>query len=176
MRIIAGSLKGRRLKTPPEGDLAIRPTSDKAREALFSILQRWPQGAFLDLFGGTGAVGLEAFSRGFSPVVILEQAPAALALARGNAQALPVEVRRGNALELDKDAFRDLAVVFADPPYAEAAACWARLGPRVPAWLAKEGVLVWECGERMAPEPPEGLRLVDSRRYGAACFHFYEAG
>lgn len=176
MRIIAGCLKGRRLKTPPEGDLAIRPTSDKAREALFSILQRWPQGGFLDLFGGTGAVGLEAYSRGYGPVVILEQAPAALALAKANAQGSPVEVRRGNALTLPGETFREVAVVFADPPYAESVACWAAIAPKVPAWLAGDGVLVWECGDREAPMAPPGLKLVDSRRYGAACFHFYEAG
>lgn len=176
MRIIAGSLKGRRLKTPPEGGLAIRPTSDKAREALFSILQRWAQGPFLDLFGGTGAVGLEAFSRGYGPVVILEQATIALNLAKANSAGTPVEVRRGNALGLSAESFRAVAVVFADPPYAESGACWARLSPQVPAWLAPGGVLVWECGDRNAPEAPPGLRLADSRRYGAACFHFYEAG
>ena len=61
MRIIAGTLKGRRLEGPAPGDLRIRPTSDRAREALFSILQTRPPGAFLDLFAGTGAVGLEAW-------------------------------------------------------------------------------------------------------------------
>lgn len=176
MRIIAGSLKGRRLKTPPEGDLAIRPTSDKAREALFSILQRWPQGPFLDLFGGTGAVGLEAFSRGYAPVTLLERAPAALALARANVQGTSVEVRKGDVLAVAASDFQGLAVVFADPPYAESEAAWARIAPKVPGWLASGGVLVWECGEREAPVPPPGLRHLESRRYGAASFHFYEAG
>jgi len=74
MRVVAGTLKGRRLVAPPPGDLRVRPTSDRAREALFSILQRWPQGPFLDLCAGTGAVGLEAHSRGYAPVVCLEAA------------------------------------------------------------------------------------------------------
>lgn len=70
MRVVAGTLKGRRLVAPPAGDLALAAHGrSRAREALFSILQRWGRGAFLDLCAGTGAVGLEAHSRGFGPVV-----------------------------------------------------------------------------------------------------------
>ena len=84
MRVIAGSLKGRRLQAP--ADLTVRPTADRAREALFSILQRWPPGPFLDLFAGSGAVALEALSRGYGPVACVERDPRALACIRANAR------------------------------------------------------------------------------------------
>ncbi len=92
MRVIAGTLRGRRLQSP--GDLSIRPTSDRAREALFSILQKWPMGPFLDLFGGTGAVAVEAWSRGYEPVHCLDKAPESLRLMAANARGTGVQVLR----------------------------------------------------------------------------------
>lgn len=174
MRVIAGSLKGRRLKTPPGGDRAIRPTSDMAREALFSILQRWPQGAFLDLFAGTGAVALEAWSRGYGPVTCLEKAPQALALIQANLRETEVRVLKADALGFKPEAFPNLAVVFADPPYEASVEAWNRLAPLCRSCLAPGGVLVWEASERETLPPQAGWKLMDSRRYGAARFHFFE--
>ena len=121
LRIIAGTLKGRRLQAP-RGDLAVRPTADRAREALFSILQRWPQGPFLDLFAGTGAVALEAWSRGYGPVACVERDPAALACLKANARGTGLRVLARDAQRLPADAFPPQAVVFADPPYEAGAA------------------------------------------------------
>ena len=176
MRIIAGSLKGRRLQSPPEGEQGLRPTSDRAREALFSILQAWPQGAFLDLFAGTGAVGLEAWSRGYAPVTCVEKTGAACALVRANARGTGVQVIQGDALRLEAGAFRDLALVFGDPPYAVSGELFRRLAPRIRGWMGPGGLLVWETEQREELAPPEGFSGIDSRRYGAARFHFFRAG
>lgn len=172
MRIVAGTLRGRRLLGPEAGDAAIRPTGDRAREALFSILEARPRGAFVDLFAGTGAIGLEAWSRGHRPVVCVESAPAALKLLRPNlagtgVEVLPVDVRR-----LQPDAFEDIHCLFADPPYSESALLLAGLAPRLRRWLAEDGCLVWEQSARETFAVPPAFRLLDQRRYGAAAFHF----
>jgi 16S rRNA (guanine966-N2)-methyltransferase len=176
MRIIAGSIKGRRLQSPPDGDLAIRPTSDRAREALFSILQAWPRGAFVDLFAGTGAVGLEAWSRGYSPVTCVEKDGSASALARVNARGTEVQVLHKDVLRLQVDAFRGLAIVFGDPPYGSARDLFQHMAPRILDWMAPGGILVWETEQREELPVPAGWSPVDSRRYGAARFHFFQAG
>jgi 16S rRNA (guanine966-N2)-methyltransferase len=176
MRIIAGSIKGRRLQSPPEGDESIRPTADRAREALFSILQGWPQGAFLDLFAGTGAVGLEAWSRGFTPVVCVEKEGAACAIARINTRGTDLRVLHQDALRLKADAFQGLSFVFADPPYGVSRDLFLRLAPRARAWVLPGAILAWETEQREELPSVEGWELFDSRRYGAARFHFFRAG
>ncbi len=176
MRVIAGTLKGRRLLSPPEGDTRVRPTSDRAREALFSILEKWPKGPCLDLFAGTGAVGLEAFSRGWDPVACVEKEPVALRCLEANLRGTPVRLVKGDALRLKADAFRDQALVFADPPYAAAAEAFQRLAPRLRDWTAPEGVLVWETDVRTELAAAAGWSLADRRDYGAARFHFLRPG
>jgi len=170
VRIIAGTLKGRRLAAP-EGSRAVRPTADRAREALFSILQKWPSGPFLDLFAGTGAVGLEALSRGYGPVTLVEKAPEALACLRANARRTEVRILAQDARRLAGDAFRDLAVAFADPPYETSLDAWAQLGPRFAGWLGRDGILVFEAAAGTALPPVAGLEALETRRYGAAEFH-----
>lgn len=172
MRVIAGSIKGRRLAAPAPGDLRIRPTSDRAREALFSILQGWPKGPFLDLFAGTGAVGLEAHSRGYAPVCCVERDRDALALLRRNAHGTAVDIRDGDVRRLGREAFAGLAVVFGDPPYAEGAVLLKDLAPAIRGWLAPDGLLVWESEGRAELAPPPGFEALDRRRYGAAAFDF----
>ena len=81
MRVIAGRLRSRRLRAPPEG---VRPTSDRVREALFSALGDFTDARVLDLFAGSGALGIEAISRGASEVVFVERARASLVVLRGN--------------------------------------------------------------------------------------------
>jgi len=176
MRIIAGSIKGRRLHSPPEGDGGIRPTADRAREALFSILQAWPQGAFLDLFAGTGAVGLEAWSRGYAPVTCVEKEGAACAIARANVRGTDLRVLHQDVLRLKADAFQGLSFVFADPPYGDSRDLFLRLAPRIRAWVAPGAILVWETEQREEMPPTEGWERFDTRRYGAARFHFTRAG
>lgn len=122
LRIIAGEFKGRRLKTP--GGRAVRPTSDRVREAWFSILQGSLPGArVLDLFAGSGALGFEALSRGAARVEFVESQRAALAALQANSAALEVE-DRVTIHRLDAVRFAErlqpnqFDVAFADPPYA----------------------------------------------------------
>ena len=173
MRVVAGSLKGRRLAAPPEGDLRVRPTSDRAREALFSILQRWPQGPFLDLCAGTGAVAVEAHSRGYGPVACVERGEPAWSILQKNLQGLPIAATRGDLRALPAEAWRAQAVLFLDPPYAEAAALWAALASRLRGWVADGGVLVFETDRRTKLELQPGWDLAETREYGAARFHFW---
>ena len=176
MRVIAGSLKGRRLDAPGSDDLRVRPTSDRAREALFSILQRWPQGAFLDLFSGTGAVALEAFSRGYAPVTAVEKGEPGWSCIQRNLRGTDVKALRSDALALKVDAFRGQAVIFADPPYAEAANAWGALAARLRDWLEPDGVLVWETESNLDLQPAPGWRLEAARDYGRVRFHILTPG
>lgn len=173
MRVIAGSLKGRRLMAPPPGDLRVRPTSDRAREALFSILQRWPSGPFLDLCAGTGAVGIEAHSRGYGPVTCVEAAEPGWSCLARNADATGVQAVRADLRRLPGDAFHGQAVLFLDPPYDQAEALWERMAPRLKNWIAPGGVLVFETDRHIRLELQNGWTLAETREYGAARFHFW---
>ena len=174
MRIIAGSLRGRRVQGPGAGNTRIRPTSDRAREALFSILQKWPTGGFLDLFGGTGAVAVEAWSRGYEPVACVEKSLEALAMIGANVQGTGVRVVRKDARKLPEGAFRELAVIFADPPYEDSLARWTELAAGLASWLLPGGVMVWETDHRTELPPSPQWELVDFRHYGAARFHIFK--
>jgi len=173
MRVVAGKLRGRKLSAPPPGDLRVRPTADRAREALFSILQRWEQGPFLDLCAGTGAVGIEAHSRGYEPVVCVESGEAGWACLQKNLAGLPVRGVRTDLRRLKPDAFRDQAVIFLDPPYDLAATLWAREAQLLRLWMAPGGVLVFETDRKTTLELQPGWNLAETREYGAARFHFW---
>lgn len=173
MRVVAGTLKGRRLVAPPAGDLSVRPTADRAREALFSILQRWGQGPFLDLCSGTGAVGLEAHSRGYGPVVCVEAGEPGWTCLRRNLADVPVRALRLDVNHLKTDAFHGQAVIFLDPPYERATDLWARLSACLRAWIAPDGVLVFETDRKTTLELQPGWNLAETREYGAARFHFW---
>lgn len=173
MRVIAGSLKGRRLVAPPPGDLRVRPTADRAREALFSILQRWPMGAFLDLCAGTGAVGLEAHSRGYAPVTCVESGDPGWTCLQKNLAGLPVRTLRADLRRLGPEAFRDQAVLFLDPPYDLAESLWLRSAASLRSWIAPEGVLIFETDRKTKLELQPGWILAETREYGAARFHLW---
>lgn len=120
MRVIAGRFRSRRLKSVP--GLAVRPTSDRLRESLFSILAPRLQGkVFLDGYAGSGAVGIEALSRGAKHVIFIERSPAAVGILRGNLDSLGVEEEatlvRGNVVTLLANYHPDIA--FIDPPYTD---------------------------------------------------------
>ena len=172
MRIIAGSLKGRRLEAPAKGELDVRPTADRAREALFSILQAWPVGSFVDLFTGTGAVALEAYSRGYGPVICVEARPQPFLLK--NLKYGGVTLLAKDVLKLSSETFTEMTVVFSDPPYERTRELWGKLAAQIRPWMAKGGVLVWETDERTALDLQPGWELIETRRYGTARFHFWE--
>ncbi len=168
MRVIAGTLKGRRLKAPRGRET--RPTSDRVREALFSILGESVTGArVLDLFAGSGALGIEALSRGAAAGTFVDAAPAAIRAVTANLGA----VEGGTAVRRDARAFlrsaredgRQYDLIFLDPPYRDAAGLGERLSEPVAAVLAPGGRVVSES-DRRAPLDLPSLRITDERRYG----------
>lgn len=172
MRIVGGRFRGRRLITPR--DRSIRPTSDRAREALFGMLEHGEpplRGArFLDLFAGTGAVGLEACSRGAAEVVLVENAAGALALIKANVAALgqPPGVKRMavDAARLGPAPGR-FDIVFVDPPYGSGLGTSA-LEALARGWLADDARVVVELAAREDLDVPVGYEIEGQRRYGAA--------
>jgi len=173
MRVIAGQAKGRRLVAPPPGDLRVRPTADRAREALFSILQRWPKGPFLDLCAGTGAVGVEAWSRGYEPVTCVEASEPGWSCLRRNVEGTQVLPLRADLLRLTEQAFLPQAVIFLDPPYDLAPCMWRQLAARLADWMAPTGILVIETNQGTMLELQNHWELAETRVYGAARFHFW---
>ncbi len=168
MRVIAGTYGGRTLKAPPGA--ATRPTSDRVREALFSILaDRISDARVLDLFAGSGALGLEALSRGAESVTFVDDAATAIRAVKANLAALDAAatVRQTDALRFlaaasGKGAQYDL--VFLDPPYRLAERLARPLSEALPAVLAPGAVAVAES-DRRAPLALD-LPLHDERRYG----------
>ncbi len=173
MRVVAGILKGRLLSAPPAGDLRVRPTADRAREALFSILQRWASGPFLDLCAGTGAVAVEAHSRGYSPVACVESGEPGWTCLQRNLNGLPIRSIHKDLRRLHADSFRDQAVIFLDPPYEMASALWVRQSSQLRSWISRSGALVIETDRNTTLEPQPGWMLAELREYGAARFHFW---
>lgn len=173
-RIIAGTAGGRRLVVP--SGTSTRPSSDRAREGLFSSLQSLTdlEGATcLDLYAGSGALGLEAVSRGAASATLVEDDPRALAAIRSNVDALGLA-----ATVVDADVTRFLGqepspydVVVLDPPYdVDVDPVLAALLP----WLAEDAVVVVERRTRGArPTVPAGLREERSRRYGEATLWYF---
>jgi 16S rRNA (guanine966-N2)-methyltransferase len=181
MRIIAGTLRGRPLATPPS--YKTRPTTDRTRETVFNILMhRYPQaleGVVLDLFAGSGALGLEALSRGALAAVFVEKDKAAQTVLSSNITALKVQDRvhlmRGDALRLSAFAPKTgvtepVSLVFCDPPYghnlgSSALSCAIRQG-----WTRPGALIVLEERADLAPETllPENLVCLDIRKTGPA--------
>jgi 16S rRNA (guanine966-N2)-methyltransferase len=171
LRVVAGELRGRRLASPPAA-ARIRPTSDRVREALFSILGDVQGASVLDLFCGTGALGIEALSRGSAEATLVDTD---VRLARRNVSALGLDQRcelvRSDALRFLRLAGRRYDLVFCDPPYKLA----DRLGPPLSELLAgrlAEGGRV--IAESAARRPLTlGLPLLTERRYGETLIRIY---
>ena len=167
MRVIAGSHGGRAL-TAPRGR-ATRPTSDRVREAVFSILGDVSGSAVLDLYAGSGAMAIEALSRGAASATLVDSAPAAIATIRHNLSLLGLEaqVRREDARAFLRAASRSAPqydLVFLDPPYRHNSELGAGLSAALPPMLAPGARVVAES-DRRAPLRLE-LPLLDERRYG----------
>ncbi len=190
MRIISGTARGRKLITPARQTIAIRPTSDRAREALFNILgDRVKQADVLDLFAGTGAIGLESFSRGAGSVIFVDNDRSALEILKKNilrcytgytghcelrvikhdlASSLPLK-------KLPKQQASKFDLIFADPPYSKNLSINIINLLNSSNLLSPGGLLVVE--ERFTVNFPTGfsnIMLVDKRFYGKAAFSFYE--
>jgi 16S rRNA (guanine(966)-N(2))-methyltransferase RsmD len=179
LRIVAGVHGGRRL-VAPKGSRT-RPTADRVREALFSILFDVEGFAVLDLFAGSGAIGLEALSRGATRSVFVEKDRAALEALEANIASLQLsdrtEIRRqavASALELLVERGDRFELVFADPPWDRAEELLADVLAQAPALLSEGGRLVLEHESRDAsPTAPEGMIASDQRKYGDTALSFY---
>ena len=177
-RIIAGTAGGRRLQTPSGS--GTRPTSDRVREALFARLEHLGalDGAAVDLYAGSGALGLEAASRGASPVLLVESDRRAAAVIKANVAALGLKDVTVRAATVERTRAggapyaTDLALI--DPPYAVTQDALAGvLGALTEGWLADDAVVVVERSSR-SPEPtwPAGLTWDDERKYGETTLWF----
>lgn len=172
MRIIAGRWRGRTLAAVGKGDTAhhLRPTTDRTRESLFGMLAGGRFGdpvtgaRVLDLFAGTGALGLEALSRGAEAATFVEQNRAGLKLLEGNIRTLeaPARLLRCDATRLPPGEPHNL--VFLDPPYGKGLGEKALASALAQGWVAPGALVVWE--EAAAQEPPEGFDKLEDRRYG----------
>lgn len=176
MRIIGGARRGLKLADVGAGDTAahLRPTSDRVREAIFNLLINGPygnpvQGArVLDLFAGTGALGLEALSRGAARIAFVDDGTAARALLRQNIERMQAmgatDVWRRDATSLGPNRGPGYSLVFLDPPYGKGLGERALASCLADGWLAPGALILWE--ENTAPTVPAGLEQLDQRKYG----------
>jgi 16S rRNA (guanine966-N2)-methyltransferase len=182
MRVIAGRLGGRRLVAPRGA--ATRPTSDRVREALFSMLEPLSGARVLDLYAGSGALAIEALSRGAARAVAVERSAGALGALRrnvtalgleGECEVLPVAVERALRQLRDRAPFE---LILVDPPYARSAdGSLARVLDQLlapPPALAAEGRLVVEHGARDPPPRLAHAHLVRTRHYGDTAISLYQ--
>ncbi len=180
MRIIAGKFRGKTLLSP--SDESIRPTSDRARESVFNILASRLSPNLdglkvLDLFAGTGALGLEALSRGATSVVFVDTGAEARGLIRDHIEAFgaggTTKLLRRDATALGPaGTMGPMDLVFLDPPYGKGLGELALASLRDGNWLAKDATLVLEESADVPVELPAGFVLDDRRDYGAAAIHF----
>lgn len=176
MRIIGGRMRGLGLTPVGKGDAAahLRPTSDRVRESMFNLLLGGRFGdpvneaRVLDLFAGTGALGLEALSRGAAHVTFVENGRVGERLLASNISKASVvsesRVLRRDATRLAACDCEAFDLVFLDPPYGKALGAGALASAVAGGWLADEALIVWEEGSEL--EPPDTCRLLEVRRYG----------
>jgi 16S rRNA (guanine966-N2)-methyltransferase len=183
MRIVGGRLRGRAL-TPPKSQ-AVRPTADRLRESLFNILMHRygdpvTDARVLDLFAGTGALGLEALSRGAAFVLFVDDGAEARALIRGNVESLGLggvsRIFRRDAAKLGPvHPLEPFSLVFADPPYGRGLAEQALASAREGRWLSPDALVVVEEVADAGFTAPEGFTELERRRYDDTEFIFLRA-
>lgn len=173
MRIIAGKHRGRVLKEFKGRE--IRPTADRAKEAIFNILQTEILGAsFLDLYCGTGNMGIEAISRGAEKVVLVDSSKDSIALARANVEMLKesAEIYCTDALSYVLSARGKFDIIFLDPPYTiDATPVLEAIASS--GILADDGVIIYEHSEDFKVGEIDFLDHLNTRKYGIAHFEFY---
>jgi 16S rRNA (guanine966-N2)-methyltransferase len=181
MRIVGGTHRGRKLFGPDDEDDALRPTSDRARESLFNILEHGRFSAdgtslvrgarVLDVFCGTGAFALEALSRGADAATLIDKDPAAIALVHRNLAALG-ESARARVVQTDAinppRASDVHTLAFLDPPYRSGLAARVLTALDAAGWLAPGALCVVEVERRETVDPPSGFDLLEERNYGRA--------
>jgi 16S rRNA (guanine966-N2)-methyltransferase len=185
MRIVGGRFGGRPLVGPKPGIGTIRPTSDRLRESLFNVLAHAyddvVEGArVLDLFAGTGALGLEALSRGASYAVFIEESAEGRGLIRDNVESFGLTGRtkifRRDATELgEAGTLAPFSLVFADPPYGKGLGERALQSAKAGGWLRPGALCVVEEAAAAPFEAGPGFSVLDERNYGETIIRFIEA-
>jgi 16S rRNA (guanine966-N2)-methyltransferase len=180
MRVVGGRLRGRAIAAPKSK--AIRPTADRLRESLFNILthafdDQVSDARVLDLFAGTGALGIEALSRGAGFTLFVDDDAEARALLRENVAALGLggtsKIFRRDATKLgEAHPVAPFSLAFLDPPYGQGLAAVALTSARTGGWLMPEALVVVEEAIRAQFAPPEGFQEIDRRRYDDTEFVF----
>jgi len=175
VRVIGGRLGGRTLVAPR--GRATRPTPERVREAIFSILTDVSGSIVLDLFAGSGALAIEALSRGAAQATLVDSSHAAIAAIRTNLAAVQIEAEalRMPALSFLRNARthgREYDLVFLDPPYRQATALGRQLSEELPSVLAPGARVVVES-DRRAPLELGLPAALDERRYGDTVIHIY---
>ncbi len=185
MRIIGGRFSGLRLTPVGKGDAGahLRPTTDRVRESLFSILEGGRfgdaigQAVVLDLFAGTGALGLEALSRGAQSVTFVENGRAALRILSANIAKTRAEtscrIIRRDARKLGPADAAPATLVFLDPPYGSEIGEKALEAAEKGGWLAPGALVILE--DAKAADPPEGFEMIEAKRYGDTWITFLRA-
>jgi 16S rRNA (guanine966-N2)-methyltransferase len=182
MRIISGKFKSLKLISPPTS--STRPTSDRAREAIFNIINSLQvdalQGArVLDAFAGTGALGLEALSRGASHIVFMESNPLTARTIKENCVKMRADAQCtiiiGDATKPPKSP-QPMNLVFLDPPYDQRLEEDCIQALKNQGWVNTQTLIVLEISAKMAPQLPPEVNIIDQRRYGAALISFIKAG
>jgi 16S rRNA (guanine966-N2)-methyltransferase len=175
LRIVAGELGGRRIAGPPRRSAAVRPTSDRVREALFSILGDVRGARVLDLFCGTGALGIEALSRGAARATLVDTHTA---IVRRNVAELGIagrcEIVRADVRGFLRREQREFDLIFCDPPYRLADRLEGELDSLIPSRLAPGGRLIVEGAARHPLAL--SLPLVTERRYGDTLVRVHAGG
>lgn len=186
MRIVGGQFRGKNLLSPV-GD-ETRPTSDRAREAIFNILHhaKWRKrdilenAAVMDVFAGTGAMGLEALSQGAAHGVFIEQSAAAAKTCQSNIDAMKLGDRtllmRSDALKiaLRPTTIAPRSLVFLDPPYGKGLGAAALTQLAEKDWLEPGAICLLEMAKKQPEMPPAGFAQLDERSYGVALVRFLE--
>ena len=173
MRIIAGTHRGARIAAPR--GIATRPTGDRVREAAFNLIGPVDDARVLDLFAGSGAMGLEALSRGAASVTFVESDRAACRTIADNLAKLKLTGARvtcGDAVWALRQESRTYDLILVDPPYEAWTEVEPKLAEHLPRLLAPEGLLLVETGARTQPALPLPIRT--SRRYGSARLTLFE--
>lgn len=176
MRVIGGNLRGLKLAEVGDGDLAahLRPTTDRVRESIFNLLVNGvhgnplPGARVLDLFAGTGALGIEAYSRGAEHVCFVDNGAKSRALLQDNLKRARLGdqavILRRDVLKLGRNDGPPYGLVFLDPPYGKALGETALLAAIDGGWLEADAIIVWE--ETRPPEINKSFQLLTQRQYG----------
>ncbi|MCX6137994.1 MAG: 16S rRNA (guanine(966)-N(2))-methyltransferase RsmD [Ignavibacteriales bacterium] len=181
MRVIAGKYKGRILETVK--DFSVRPATSRVKESIFNILQSridWTNASVLDLYAGSGSIGIEALSRGAKSATFVEQSHKVAAFLRKNIESIGADkdarVWIGDAVQFIETSGQSFTVVFTDPPYADTDLVQLPVAIFQRGIVAQDGVMVMEHPDDIHFEPTAHFMPIDTRKYGRTVVTFFKAG